>query len=399
MARLFLFLALIFGNFFSSDVLPVYDPPAIYLTWRSDPTTTMMIQWLSSLNETGDVVQYRKAVRDDWHEVTATHSQLPHSSPYLLHRLELTGLTPQTDYYFRIGKNGVPYKFRTLPTNLGEPLKMVVGGDIYHDAIELVRKTNQMAASKSPHFALLGGDIAYAANKELGNNERWITWLNTWKQTMITPEGYLIPILLTLGNHDTQGKYHQNPSQAQFYYSLFVPAPLRGYRSFDAGDYLSIVLLDSGHTHPVSGAQKEWLEQTLEKRKEVLHRFALYHVPAYPSVRSLDAKISPDIRRHWVPLFEKYKLHAAFENHDHGYKRTFPLKNGKKDASGVLYLGDGAWGVDNPRLAKSRSQAKYLAKTAPKRHFILVTLENSKRTFEAIDDLGERIDIYETNDL
>ena len=36
---------------------------------------------------------------------------------------------------------------------------------------------------------------------------------------------------------------------------------------------------------------------------------------------------------------------AAFENHVHLFKKTWKLKGNLKHPNGVLYLGDGLWGV------------------------------------------------------
>lgn len=37
---------------------------------------------------------------------------------------------------------------------------------------------------------------------------------------------------------------------------------------------------------------------------------------------------------------------AIFENHEHVFKKTYPLKNGKKNtSSGVYYIGNGGWGT------------------------------------------------------
>src|SRR5690625_7699759 len=108
---------------------------------------------------------------------------------------------------------------------------------------------------------------------------------------------------------------------------------------------MSLVLLDTDHTNPVDGVQTEWLEQVLAERQEVPHLFPVYHGPAWPSVRNPDWEQSVRVREHWVPLFEAYGVRVAFENHDHAYKRTRPIRNNRKDPSGVVYFGDGAWGV------------------------------------------------------
>jgi hypothetical protein len=51
------------------------------------------------------------------------------------------------------------------------------------------------------------------------------------------------------------------------------------------------------------------------------------------------------VREYWAPLFERYGVQIAFENHDHVYKRTVPLRSGAPHADGVVYIGDGSWGM------------------------------------------------------
>ena len=117
------------------------------------------------------------------------------------------------------------------------------------------------------------------------------------------------------------------------------------YNSLDFGSFLSLILLDSGHANPIEGAQTQWLNNVLEKRQNILHRFAFYHVPAYPCVRSYRTKQSVLIRKTWIPLFEKWGIQVAFEHHDHAYKRTYPLLKNRIQPHGIIYLGDGGWGL------------------------------------------------------
>ncbi len=376
-------------------------PIAIYLTWQHAPTTTMTVQWISDSETQKDQIEYQKDGTSEWKSIEGGQLKLSEGSPYVVHRVEMTGLTPNTEYRFRINKEEQTYKFLTLQEDLKTPIRFVVGGDIYQDSIESVTETNIQAAKSNPHFALLGGDIAYAAFKDPLLPEdinRWLIWLKTWQQTMVTPDGRMIPMVTAIGNHDTRGRYGQPPEQATCYYNLFSTPGNLSYRIIDFGNYLSIVILDSGHTQSISGEQAQWLDATLKDRKDKLHKFALYHVGAYPSVRQMDNKIAPLIREHWVPIFEKYSLHAGFEHHDHAYKRTQRIKNNKVDPKGVLYLGDGAWGVADPRLPRVEGELWFLAKTAPERHFILVTLDGSSRTFTAINSKGEKFDNYEMKD-
>lgn len=391
MIRNLLLFILSFTIYTTNIVAQAYDPLALYLTWQSDPTTTMTIQWISFSDEKEDLIKYHATQKGDpWQSVIGYHMPLALKTPYLLHRVEIKDLKPATEYAFQISHQGLIYKFKTLPKTLDVPLRFVVGGDVYHDTFEVLLETNKQAAKTNPAFALQGGDLAYAALK----SETWVTWLAAWKQTMVTTDGCLIPMVAAIGNHDTEGQYGQKPESAQIYYNLFRPTGSTAYYTFDVGDYLALTVLDTGHTAGIYGKQSKWLKRALSMRANYKHKFALYHVPAYPSVSKFNSKRSKSIRKYWVPLFEIYGLNAAFEHHDHCYKRTVPIKKGEENSSGTVYLGDGAWGVKNPRTPVIGPDHWYLAKAVSVRHFTLVTLENSKRTYEAIDYTGNIFDCH-----
>jgi acid phosphatase type 7 len=403
-------LILFISNLFS-EVPPDFNPHAIYLTWQQDPTKTMTIQWISNQDSADDEIEYKKhediaaadtsknPLNDAWNLASGTHHNLPEKCPHFVHVVELTNLLPNTVYTFRIGKSDKTYLFKTMPQDPIEPITFIVGGDTYQRQKQWFVETNKQAALQEPSFVLLGGDLAYAAPDKSGtpeDAERWLIWLKEWSDTMRTPKGYLIPLLVTIGNHEVKGRYSRTPDDALFFYALFATPGLQGYKALHFSSYLSLILLDSGHTHPIAGKQTEWLENELSKERNFLHRFAIYHVPAYPSVRGFRQPYSSLIRRHWLPLFEKYGVQVVFENHDHAYKRTYPLINGNVHPYGIVYLGDGSWGV-KPRIPKKAQNSPYLAKTASSRQFIKVTLSKEEREFWSIADDGQIIDHYIQN--
>lgn len=374
-----------------------YDPLSVYLTWQRKPDTTMTIQWITPFNRKDDLIEYRMDGETSWQRQTGTHKGLPEQFPYFLHRIELVDLQPASSYQFRIGSDGKIFKFRTMPSQLIHPVQFVSGGDMYRDSLEAFANTNKQAANTRPLFALIGGDIAYTGRryrflKEDGR--RWLDWLITWKRTMVTPEGFLIPLIPAIGNHETNGSFDETPSQAPFFYALFSFPGQQGYRVLDFGNYLSIFVLDTNHTHPIEGRQAAWLQMALKARKNVLHKAAIYHVPAYPSQGNFDHPASQMVRKMWVPSFEAYGLNVAYEHHAHTYKRTHLIKDGKVSGEGVLYLGDGAWSVGNLRKPYSPNEKWYLAHTQSINHFILTTLDNSQRVFQAIDSSGKVIDQF-----
>jgi hypothetical protein len=368
----------------------------LYLTWIHDPQTTMTLQWITPLQQVNSHVDYQAIGDSEWQSQKGSSFPLFPNSQYLVHRVELTELKPNTVYQFKAPPSEEEFRFQTMPTDLNHPIQFVVGGDMYHDNIELMKETSRQAAKTDPDFALIGGDIAYAVGRtsEPQNVEKWIDWIEAWHECMITSEHRLIPVLAAIGNHDVPGHFDQTPEKATIFRALFPASEDQIYHVLDFGSYLSLFILDSGHANPIDGEQTDWLKKNLEERQNIIHRLAIYHVPAYPSFRCWNQKYSALIRQYWVPLFEKYGISLVFENHDHTYKRTRPLLNNKVNKNGITYIGDGAWGVAQPRRPQSVRKPFYLEKLNPIRHFLKIKLHQEKQQVFCLDPQGNLIDYY-----
>jgi 3',5'-cyclic AMP phosphodiesterase CpdA len=393
-----------------------WDPFAVYALLQSHPDQQMAIQWVTPESRTKSTLIFAEEGDGQWYKVDGTHSALPLAPTLNVHRIVLTGLKPETTYQFKIKKGGQTYRFKTLPKGLSRPVTFAEGGDIYHDGIEYVRKMNRLVASKSPDFVLLGGDIAYAHSRlsilpesvvmwtqevlskihlSITKRNRWLDWLQAWSEDMVTSDGRLIPLAATIGNHDLNGGYNETKESAKIFYLLFMGDAPTIYREIDFEKDMTIISLDSGHSAPIGGEQSAWLFQTLKERKDYPRKFAFYHVPSYPSARDVNLKYAVAIRRHWLPIFDTFGLDAAFEHHDHTYKRTVPIKNGKEDPKGIVYLGDGSWGIKSPRRPKK--DRWYLARAEQTRNVIFVTVSKEEVKITVYDDNGKVIDTYNKN--
>ncbi len=303
-------------------------------------------------------------------------------------RLHFTNLKADQYYFFNSPVDGKQYSFRTAPKSLENPIVFAEGGDMGSEE-EIMVKLYKMAGSWDPLFAFLGGDLAYANGEEIS---KWVAYLKLWSQHMRGPKGNLIPMLVTIGNHEVRGAFGNDPKKAPFFYSLFGGQPAKftngANANFDFGEYLRIIALDSGHTKHVPD-QNEWLELSLKEAAPFKFVFPAYHVPAYPSVRPYNGSSSVEVRENWTPLFDKYKVQIVFEHHDHAYKRTHPLVNEKRVEKGVVYLGDGAWG-----RARQLSEEKrpYLAVAKSSINIIKVTLNKKKVLIAAYDENEKIID-------
>ena len=379
-------------------------PAAIFATWNGDPTTTVSVDWHLAAGAEIPAVEVRGPGIRRWRSYRGTAIAFPFSTR-TVQRAQVSGLRPGAEYELRVGGSRI-YRYRTMPARLTRPVRFAAGGDT-QAGLTTFGPMNRIAAAQDVDFVLLGGDLAYS-NGDPRLVAREEAWYETVTRTLVTREGRLIPVIAAIGNHEVFSSRDTTESTARtmretgvrlgdsrYYTALHAHARGRQYGVVDVGDYLSLVLLNTGHTAPVQGEQTEWLRDALAARPAVPFVFPVYHVPGYPSVRSFSGSTSVLVREHWAPLFERFGVRVAFENHDHAYKRTVPIRAGRRDSTGVVYIGDGAWGaVPRPIGREHTEPAWYLETVRSVNHGIFVTLSERSARFEMIDTAGGRFDTH-----
>ncbi len=413
-----------------AGVPPAADPPFhCYLTWQGDPGSTVTVNFHTTLphafpqvrfdteSHGGDAAAYRFAVPASTHVIPGLDA-IPGAGRFI-HVAELTGLSPGAVYYFVPGSSDGGYtgeRSVCLPSTDLDGLRFVAGGDVGTDAA--VVPLLQAAAAESPRFAIIGGDVAYA-DGNLANWAAWDLWLHNWETNMVTPDGFTVPLIVAIGNHEVAGGFgaFDDPlTRAPFYFGLFAQSgrgfdePRSAYFRRDFGPELSLLVLDSGHVTPIVGVQSDWIANQLSGASNVDLRLAAYHVPMYPSHRAFDGAPSPALREAWLALFDAWGLDVAFENHDHMLKRTFPLRANRPEAEGTVYLGDGCFGqaprtgaqavaLEDPDVLDALGlEANYLAAWAAERHFWMAEIVRAPASqrftavFRALDENGEVLD-------
>ncbi|HEY1602244.1 MAG TPA: metallophosphoesterase family protein [Pirellulales bacterium] len=375
---------------------PTFEPTALFLTWQRDPTTSMTMQWIGSEKEGADrPIWFSQAGSNLWRQKAGSPRQYPMTEKWI-HRTELTGLTPDTEYVFRVGLDSPELRFRTMPAKATNTIHFVSGGDAGTGTHPV--QTNRVAAVQAPQFVVIGGDLAYENGK---SPDTFLEFLKNYSRDLRSDRQQLIPMLACIGNHEVNGGYGKSRKEAPFFYAMFDGLfSDSGYASLDFGDYLSLVLLDTNHTTPIEGAQTDWLAKTLKDREECPTVFVFNHVPAYPSFRPIGLDFAGDLgtgtgnRKLWAPLFERYNVDAVFEHHDHTYKRTHPLLDGHTNKNGIVYLGDGSWGkIRKPAKPEARP---YLAVTDEAYHLSVHRIEGDQRFHVALSDTGRVVDICST---
>lgn len=357
----------------------------VFLTWdHKDTSHTMTINYLTDSSYQSTYVYYDTQPRDgdkSKYRYHAYGSQRTYPGiNYTVHSTRLEDLNPERVYYFVVGDKKSGYseerKFRTVPEQ--GPVRFITGGDTGNTKV--FKKLARSAAETEPHFAVIGGDIAYA-NGDIKEQKKWYKFLDNWQRIMVTPTGFIIPLIAVIGNHEINRSKWRPLDKAPFYFMLFKPNGQNTYFSRHLGSGAVMFVLDTDHVHRSHGDQLDWISSEFLKYSTSRFKFANYHVGMYPTFRDPDALEHKTLRRHWLPLFDRHHIDVAFENHEHTLKKTKLLfGNQVSEHTGTYYLGDGSWGQE-PRVPKEHD---YLEKARSVNHVWSVVLDENTASFKVL---------------
>lgn len=365
----------------------------VYLTFeKEDTSTSVTVNYMNLGKSAGGFVYYDTVSRESAEQYRfkkRARTQTINGVDKTYNHALLENLNPGQTYYFRVGDEQMgfskEYKTKMIP-NDGTPLRLVVGGDMSTDPS--IVETAVSSTAKEPHVIIIGGDIAYA-NGKIDNEPKWMTWFERMEEIMITPSGYLVPLILAIGNHETTIGTVIPGNKVPFFFTLFPQNGEKAYFKRKLGADSGLVVLDSGH-NTLHRKQVKFLEEALKSYQNLKYRMAAYHGPLYPNHRSENGLWARRGRRYWQPLFDKYKLTVGYEHHDHTLKRTHIIKDNKVTDNGTVYVGDGCWG----KASREIKEKWYLKKSTPDTHVWQVHVGAEKLTFKATGKDDETYDHF-----
>lgn len=180
--------------------------------------------------------------------------------------------------------------------------------------------------------------------------------------TVFTPFGPLLDggteLLAVLGNHDVKDGHAAGQVAA-------LGMPGRWWARHD-GDVL-IIGLDSNVVD--DPAQLAWLERTLASATERWRIVMLHHPPYSAGYQGSNE----DVRRAFVPLFERYGVQLVVSGHDHDYQRSTPI-------NGVTYVVTG--GAASTRRT---GEADFTAVSFSWHHFVEVAVFRDRLVLRAVN--------------
>ena len=419
--RLFawMFLTFIPGAIFGSENIralePTTEPIHVRVLFEAHPSKEAVIAWTTTAEGSDHRLYYDTMPRSS--ELSrgvpvqsAYKYSLPstHSAPYTLrpeeaeagmhawsHNVYLSDLKPGTAYYLTVlsdGDTSEEFHFVTAP-DTNSPVRVLAVGDSRTPRVENLdgtRRTHpentrrQVNATMRRQLEAHPRIIALLHGADYTKRAYWgelYWWLKDHTEMTTTAANRLLPIIPARGNHDLDIGFEEMfwwpDRENDFYYASHLNAET------------ALITLNTEISR--GGNQREWLESQLEElRSEKRWLMAMYHRPAYPSVR--DYKSAAPQRSAWVPLFEQYGLDLSYESHDHALKRTHPIFAGEINRErGIIYFGDGGGGVAQRHPHPDRW---YLAKTGRYHHIHMLSFGNNKLDVEGISIDDEVIDAF-----
>lgn len=375
------------------------DPPrGIHLTWRQNDTShTILITWKTTYENSGDVVLYDTESRGGenslyMHSESGSHQTYEGLGGYI-HDVELTGLSPDTTYYFICGGENGGYSeersFRTAPT-ISTSFTFVAGGDSQSGAGDWPWGRNtisQLMAEFNPSFVLRTGDLV---NFGVDQSE-WDNFFEDIDEHWVGTNGLTIPIIPALGNHEHYNyEYEEEENALPKYFGQFSLPGNEQWYSLDWGPDLHIIVLNSEDIWNLE--QREWLENDLAANASKKWKVAIFHRPPFTAGYS-----ETQIRMAWVPLFDNYNVNLVFSGHHHIYQRTYPINYTKSEEAsvspweGTTYIVTGGWGA---HLADYSLDQWWTASAKGTYHFILVNVSEDDLQIKAINMNGDAFDEY-----
>lgn len=241
----------------------------------------------------------------------------------------ISGLTPASQYIYRVGKDGAWSPWRQVRTAAAEakPFTFLYMGDVQNDIRAMGGHAVRRALKETPDaaFMLFTGDLINRAD----NDAEWGEWFG-----MDVDRIAETPSLMTPGNHEytkPQGAVAQALArQWRLQFTLPDNAPIEALKeTVYRADYqgLRLISLDADmmdESPDSARAQVQWLERQLAENPGRWTAVFL-HYPLYSTAKGRD---QGELRVALQPLFDKYGVDLVLAGHDHTYGRGRPHPKG-----------------------------------------------------------------------
>ena len=324
--------------------------------YLQSPTPSSMVVVWTTLDASTGAVQFGLDPDNLDQQVDSAGTQTQHE-------VALTGLQPDTRYYYRVVGDGEAlvgdesHTFLTPPTvGSRSKLRAWVVGDSGTGGQAQANVRDAMLAQIGQHFPdlyLHMGDMAY----DTGTYDEFTDNFYAPYATILQR----VPVWPTLGNHE--GGSSDSGTQSGPYYGGYVlptageaggvPSGTEAYYAFDHANVHFVVLDSHDSPRDPGGPMLTWLQSDLAATDQEWV-IAYWHHPPYTK-GSHDSDTEGrlvDMRENALPILEAGGVDLVLGGHSHIYERTFLLDGAYGTPSvagaGVLDASDGRPNGDGP---------------------------------------------------
>jgi Calcineurin-like phosphoesterase/Purple acid Phosphatase, N-terminal domain len=297
-------------------------------------STSIVIRWRSSQSVIGRV-RYGSSAS----ALTAIKDETEASTEHIL---QLTGLTPDTRYYYSIGSaddslagGDMEHSFQTAPLpGTAKSTRIWVLGDAGRANANQAAVRDAYYAftgTRAPDFCLMLGDNAYNSGTDLEYQAAVFNMYGTMLRKM--------PLWSCLGNHDA-GNGGTSISANYPYFDMFtfptagecggIPSGTERYFSFDYGN-IHVINLDSQaslrdtlESTGTDAAMAAWLRLDLASTTATWIIAIFHHAPYTKGSHDSDSESQLiQMRERFVPILEAGGVDLVLSGHSHSYERSY----------------------------------------------------------------------------
>ena len=254
------------------------------------------------------------------------------------HEIELTGLSPETRYYYSVGTqteilagDDADHFFVTSPVpGSSKPTRVWILGDsgtANPSAFAVRDAYYAFTGAVHTDLWLMLGDNAYNSGTDPEYQEKLFdVYPSMLRKSVLWP---------TLGNHD--GVTANSSTQSGPYYDIFtlpsqaeaggVPSGTEAYYSFDFANIHFVVLDSHESDRSVGGTMLTWLEQDLAATTQDWIIGYWHHPPYTKGSHDSDIEFQlVEMRENVAPILDDYGVDLILSGHSHVYERTFLME-------------------------------------------------------------------------
>jgi hypothetical protein len=385
----------------ANPYIPTTQPDRIILNVTADPSTSMAVNWRTASDVSESFAEIAIASADprftDKVNRLKAKSELlkwEDTTPAYYHSLVLEGLTPGTQYAYRVGQGDHWSEWIHFNTagKTGDKFSFIYYGDVQTNIRSLWSRVARDAYAKAPKSVLMmyAGDLINKANRDV----EWGDWFEAG--------GFIhsmIPGFPTPGNHDHYDGPDGKNVTSVFWRPQFTlpengPVGLEEtcyYSDIQGMRFISLNSDQAEESDEYLEKQRIWMEKVLSDNPNKWTCITFHH-PIYSPKSTRDNKRMRDT---FKPLFDKYKVDLVLQGHDHTYARgmaKIPMQE-KGAVSGTMYVVS----VSGPKMTGSNvEKADWMDRSALYTQlYHVITVDNDVLDFKAYTATGALYDAFE----